>query len=105
MKCSSFWGHDWVDLPDSQPWYEYTWKRVCRKCGLIQRMKECSGHEAFVYVDVGYAENKEELAFAWGKINAERNRKSSLENQEKERSIRENVISTSELIKQEPKEE
>ena len=103
---TSILGPNWVYNRREYPYIEYTGKRVCKKCGLIQKEVEGMdgefGGEIAIWVDVGYAENKEELASAWCKINAERNHKASLKNQEKERSIRENIISTSELLKQEP---
>jgi len=98
MRCTSILGHTWVDLKDSHPWYEYTWKRVCKKCGLVQKMRECVGVTAYVYVDVGYAENVDELIALALEQKAESRREATHKKQVKERNIRETIIPTRELV-------
>ena len=98
MRCTSFWGHDWVVLKDSQPWYEYTWKQICKNCGLVQKMEECVGEGDFIYVDVGYAENKNEVIAFWSNLKAEQEQSTSHVKHDRDRMIRENIIPTSKLI-------
>ena len=94
MRCTSIWGHKWVDIPIT---LDSTYQRVCRKCGLIQTLREF-GYVDYRYVDVGYAENVDELIALALEQKAESRREATHKKPVKERNIRETIIPTRELV-------